>query len=69
MEDDILEYALNKGIEAAASKFNTSRENVKIIVQKFSQDTSHDKCSCEEAGWLGCINCDKGRNPRINIYQ
>lgn len=67
MEEDILEYALNNGICASASKYNTSKENVRTIVQKFSKDTGRDECSCEREGWLGCMNCDKGVNIRIKI--
>ncbi|HWY13233.1 MAG TPA: hypothetical protein VN026_18015 [Bacteroidia bacterium] len=72
-EEDILEYALNNGIEATKIKFNLSRADIMPIIFKFSRETNlEDKCSCELLWEKGvcmdwCDNCDKGLNKRFKI--
>lgn len=67
--DDILEDALNNGLEYSAKKHNISKEEVRKIVYDF-KESIEDVCSCERARLKGevqmCWMCDFYGN-RIQI--
>lgn len=58
-EDDILETALNSGLEFTAKKFNIEISTVREIVMKFKEEVETDPtnpeglCVCEKAGRKG----------------
>lgn len=72
-DDDILEYTLNYGIRSTVNKYKVDNTYVLNIIQKFSNETCLDeKCQCEILSDKGvmiscCMNCNKGKNNRINI--
>lgn len=68
-EDDILECALNSGLEFASKKYDITVNEVYSMVRKFKVDIG-DLCSCEkerlEGNFIMCFICDGDRN-RIKI--
>ncbi len=68
-KDDILETALNSGIQFAANKYSVSESEVTKIVKDFKFDIE-DLCSCDKAALRGivsmCMFCD-GRDNRIRV--
>ena len=68
-EDDILETALNSGIDFSAKKHNVDPKEVYRIVKAFQLDNGEGICSCEMARRKGnamfCFMCDGG-NRRIH---
>jgi hypothetical protein len=70
-DDDILEYALNKGITSTAIHYNITREKVYNVVLAFKRDVIDLPCMCEIANakghYMNCEVCEKGFNPRINV--
>ena len=77
--DDVLEHALNFGINATKVKFGISRGEIIKIVDDFSKDTClhGNKCSCDETVdqfgylfWACCpekSGCNRGKNRRLII--
>lgn len=72
-DDDILEHALNFGVNSSAKKYNIEKGYVRNVVLNFSMETClEEKCTCERL-WDkgvcmdGCTDCDKGKNKRIKI--
>lgn len=68
-DDDILEDALNSGINFSSKKHNASIDYVLTLVSKFKYEIK-DMCKCERDALIGvksiCMHCDGGR---IKIHQ
>lgn len=55
---DILEHALNKGLESAAARYAVPIEQVRAIVQQFAKEIEGERdmrCPCELSAAAGCV--------------
>jgi hypothetical protein len=65
-DDDILEYALNNGIEAASKRFEVPKVSVHAIVSKFVAEVDEpNKCACERAGMSRHVMCFSCMEPSV----
>lgn len=67
-DDDILEYALNYGIQYSSYYFRISEEIVKQIVFNFKKEIDGPRCACEIGEPQFCfMYCGGWTGTRIRI--